>query len=747
MEENMKKNPEETPEEVPAEEAPVQEAPAEEAPAEEVQEPEERLEHMDWDSVLQNGAQEAAAEFSAEFSAPGAEDWEEDEPSSGKKKLLLILGMIVAVILAGFLAYGVYGHTVTVRYENLMNEGEAYFQKQDYEKALTKYESAYRTKDTDEAAIALAETWSAIGDKEAAIMIITNRMENHSSNPRLEELLHKYQDEAGMFDNVTIGGETIPVDSTAIILEDVVLSDEDLALIGQFENLMTLSLKNCALTSLDFLKNNDKLMSLTITNNQVKDLSPLMDKKSLKTLYVNDNPIEDFTPLYGLTQLTTLNVRGIWITSTQLDELRQKLSTTTIYGGENMVIQAYSLGGVDFLSDVKELNLSGKGITDISVLKNCTQLERLDLSGNNISYLGGLEQVRTLKWLDLSDNKISNVSALDTLTNLTYLDLENNQVSSIMPLSSLVNLQELYLSGNPVYNGHQALSHMTVLQKLTLKGTQLNNNGFGMIPTQALKELDVSANPNLTDTVVLSFKEAHPGMNIIHDEYKTTVDLGSKSFQRNEPKVDASNAGVSDISPLSQFTNLQELNLSGNTIGNFQHLKPLTGLTALELQGTGLSDASILVNMTKLTKLNLAENNLRNIYALAQMPELTEVDLSGNVKLSDINPLSYCKKLETLHLENCPVTNYSVLYGLTGLKNLYLEGTGITDQQLKDLQAALPGCTIHGVTAATPAPTPVPVTPVPQTVTPTPGIEVVPQNTPSVEIIAPVPGENELEIN
>ena len=93
---------------------------------------------------------------------PETEDYAEEE-GGGSRKLLMILGLVLAIVVAAALAFGVYRHTVTVRYDNLMNEGEAYFQKSDYEKALSKYEAAYRTKDTDEAAIALAETWSAIG--------------------------------------------------------------------------------------------------------------------------------------------------------------------------------------------------------------------------------------------------------------------------------------------------------------------------------------------------------------------------------------------------------------------------------------------------------------------------------------------------------------------------------------------------------------------------------------------------------
>ena len=677
-----------------------------------------------------------------------------------KRKYMMIGALVLAVLVACLLGFGVYRHSVSVRYQNYMNEAQAFVESEDYEGAISKFEAAYRTKATDEAAIALAQSWASMGDNETAIMIITNRINNHKSTKELEDLLHKYQDDAGLFDNVIIAGNKIPKTSTAIILEDVELTAEDLNLISQFENLVTLSLKNCGLNDIEFLKNCNKLMSVTLTQNNIKDIKPLLGKKDLRTLYLNDNPIEDFTPLYQMQNLTTLNVRGIWITSEQLAELRQKLPNCTIYGGENMVIETYELGGVSFTSDVKELNLSGKGITDISVLRHCTQLERLDLSNNNISYIGALESVRTLKWLNLSNNKIANVSSLDVLTHLTYLDIENNQISNITPLSSLTALTEFYASNNPIYNGHTALTYMTNLTKLSLKNTNLNDNGLDKIPTNALKELDVRNNAGLTGAKVLDMKDRLPSCNIIHDEYVTDVTLGNKSFDRASTTVDASYSSVINISALNQFTNLKHLNLSGNGISNFQPLRDLKGLETLELKSTGLSDPSVLVNQTSVTKMNLADNNLNNVYALSSCVALKDLNLSGNKRLTDVVPLGYCTQLEILRLDHTGVTDLSVLPNLTKLHTLYLDGCairdftqlyrcanlrslyiidcGITYEQLQALKNALPSCTIYA--GDVPAPQETPTTPpttsptTPDTVPPVPDVvppvsEVVPPKT------------------
>jgi len=93
---------------------------------------------------------------------------------------------------------------------------------------------------------------------------------------------------------------------------------------------------------------------------------------------------------------------------------------------------------------------------------NMANLTALDLSGKGISDLTGLEAAVNLKQLSLRGNSVTDISSLSGLTALTTLDLSENQISSVVPLFSMNSLRVLHLTGNEV----SGLSEVESLQKL-----------------------------------------------------------------------------------------------------------------------------------------------------------------------------------------------------------------------------------------------------------------------------------------
>jgi len=99
------------------------------------------------------------------------------------------------------------------------------------------------------------------------------------------------------------------------------------------------------------------------------------------------------------------------------------------------------------------LKLSGKGIQDISELvglENLTDLKALYLSGNQITEIKGLGSLKYLKILDLRHNKISEIKGLENLELLQELYLDGNNITEIKGLENLFNLKVLSLSNNPI---------------------------------------------------------------------------------------------------------------------------------------------------------------------------------------------------------------------------------------------------------------------------------------------------------
>lgn len=117
---------------------------------------------------------------------------------------------------------------------------------------------------------------------------------------------------------------------------------------------------------------------------------------------------------------------------------------------------------------------------------------------------------------------------------------------------------------------------------------------------------------------------------------------------------------------------------------------------SLVLSDLGLTDSDIpeLAKLTALEELSLSDNRLTDVSVLSGLSNLSFLQLSGN-KISDLSPLSGLKRLKTLYIDNNPVTDLTPLYNLTSLRTLSMKGVDITGEQLAQLQAALPECSIY----------------------------------------------------
>ncbi len=106
-----------------------------------------------------------------------------------------------------------------------------------------------------------------------------------------------------------------------------------------------------------------------------------------------------------------------------------------------------SLYYIKYLTSLEYLYLNNMSLTgDLSFLENLTNLRVLDLSRTGISNISILDKLRKLNELYLGGNNIIDLSYLENLTNLVKLDLvENNNITSIYALRNLINLRYLTL--------------------------------------------------------------------------------------------------------------------------------------------------------------------------------------------------------------------------------------------------------------------------------------------------------------
>ena len=158
--------------------------------------------------------------------------------------------------------------------------------------------------------------------------------------------------------------------------------------------------------------------------------------------------------------------------------------------GQNQISDVTPL---ENLTNLTHLSLGINQISDVTPLKNLTNLTHLSLGINQISDVTPLKNLTNLIELDLLSNKISDVTPLENLTKLTHLSLRDNQISDASPLKNLVELTYLSLRDN------QQLSDISPLKDLT-KLTYLNLD-------HNYKTIDVSPLKNLINLRYLSLDE------------------------------------------------------------------------------------------------------------------------------------------------------------------------------------------------------------------------------------------------
>ncbi len=124
---------------------------------------------------------------------------------------------------------------------------------------------------------------------------------------------------------------------------------------------------------------------------------------------------------------------------------------------------------------------------------------------------------------------------------------------------------------------------------------------------------------------------------------------------------------VSDLSPITNLTELREIDLGGNSISDLSPITKLPNLRTLYLGGNSTSDLSPLTKLPNLITLYLVPNLVAIDMASLQMP-------SKVVSIPDAN-------LASVVQENLGLTKDNILtsHSMLGLKELYAPNRGIID--------------------------------------------------------------------
>jgi Leucine-rich repeat (LRR) protein len=142
---------------------------------------------------------------------------------------------------------------------------------------------------------------------------------------------------------------------------------------------------------------------------------------------------------------------------------------------------------------------------------------------------------------------------------------------------------------------------------------------------------------------------------------------------KNLRELYLNSAQIYDLEPLRQLTNLQMLWIVDVPVSDLEPVKGLTNLYNLSLQRTRVYDLEPIKEFNKLFSLALCYSQVNNLETVKGFTNLQTLNLDYT-QVSNLEPLKELQNLTALSMSNCP---------------------NITDEQVKDLQKALPKLSIE----------------------------------------------------
>ncbi|MDR2571694.1 MAG: sigma-70 family RNA polymerase sigma factor [Oscillospiraceae bacterium] len=225
-------------------------------------------------------------------------------------------------------------------------------------------------------------------------------------------------------------------------------------------------------------------------------------------------------------------------------------------------------------------------------------------------------------------------------------------------------------------------------------------------PTNNINDITINPADNIENSITAP-ESAVPVEIVLWDQGITNEILAamvvSGEIPANVTHLNLSSNLITDISPLSELTNLKHLDLARNE--NIADLTPLNGLVNLvnlNLYGVNsgnwtLDDGILVVNELDLTplsglvnleSLNLHMTSTRDITPLSGMTKMQYLDLSFST-LTDISALSGMTEMRDLLLSRGSF-DVTPLFGMTKMTRVGLILAELSDEQIDELQTALP---------------------------------------------------------
>lgn len=323
---------------------------------------------------------------------------------------------------------------------------------------------------------------------------------------------------------------------------------------------------------------------------------------------------------------------------------------------------------------------------DIDTIASITSLEQLtidrsDLSGLNLDKFSNLTNVTDLRITNgnLTDRQIKFVDDLSDSrkSSLSILDLRGNNIQTIPTLTGFRYLKIINFAGNHISDiSPIRCLEFKPIQKICLSENEISD--ISPLTCVPVHELNLSMN-NISDISCM-------------EDFDESSDLLEKLYLVDND--------ITDISPLADFVNLEKLVIGSNHISDISVVNSLPNLRKLDISYNKIISISTLTGNTSISNLNISGNNICSLVPIKSLKNLRKLsaiscgiskldnifdEYNTNIDtlyiaynaIEDIGFLTNLLKLHYINLVNNPVTDLSVLLGLSRLKQVFIESDKI----------------------------------------------------------------------
>jgi len=162
-------------------------------------------------------------------------------------------------------------------------------------------------------------------------------------------------------------------------------------------------------------------------NDNISSLVPLSELTNIEEVKCGNTMVKSLLPLRSLVNLQKLDLHYTTVVDLRILKDLKKLETLDV--SEN--VSLYSLDGVNYMGELRDLNCSKTNIDDLTPLAGLNKLERVDCSETRVASLRPIQLNKGIKDINCSDSEVT-ANSLDYLLGhrqLTMIRCKNIEIS------------------------------------------------------------------------------------------------------------------------------------------------------------------------------------------------------------------------------------------------------------------------------------------------------------------------------